>query len=93
MPFFSKDAKEARGLAREAEKFARLLRTIPVSKTAPPHPEIKAAHASFKRINTHLATRNAKGEVTVGRKFRIGREFQRIGTALRKRPTPPKRRR
>lgn len=86
MPFIGRDARHAKGLAREAEKFAKLLRTIPVSKDAASHPEIKAALASFKRINKQLATRNAKGEVTVARRFRIGREFQRMGAALRSRP-------
>jgi hypothetical protein len=86
MPFFFRDAGHAKALAREAEKFARLIRTIPVSRDAPAHPEVKVALDGFKRINKHLATRNAKGEVTVARRFRIGREFQRMGSALRSRP-------
>ena len=86
MPFLLRDAGDAKKLAREAEKFAKLVRTIPKSKDAAPHPEIKATYTSFKRINKLLATRNAEGEVTVARRFRIGREFQRMGAALRARP-------
>jgi hypothetical protein len=86
MPFNFRDAREARGYAREAKRFATLLGTIPKAKDAPPHPEIRAAHASMKRINQLLAKRNAAGEVTIANRFRIGREFQRMGTALRKRP-------
>ena len=85
MPFFFRERKLKTDLAREAERFARLVRTIPVTRDAPSHPEVREMIASFKRINTHLAARNKEGEVTLAQKVRIGREFQRMGAALRKR--------
>ncbi len=85
MPFPSADRRVARALAKEAETFAQLLRKIPVDNDAPRHPEIQEALNGFKRINRNLAARNKKGEVTLARKVRIGREFQQIGSALRKR--------
>lgn len=85
MPFPSADRRVARALAKEAEAFARLLRKIPVDNDAPRHPEIKEVLDGFKRINRNLGARNKKGEVTLARKVRIGREFQQIGSALRKR--------
>jgi hypothetical protein len=83
MPFFARDHATALAVAREAEKFARHMRTIPVDKDAQPHPEMKDLLNGFRRINTYLSQRNAKGEVTLARKMRVGREFQRIGAALR----------
>jgi len=74
-------------VAREAEKFARQIRTIPVSRGADPHPEVREVLTAFQRINKLMATRTDSGEITFARKARIGREFQRIGAALRRRPT------
>ena len=88
VPFLQKDRRTALSLAREVERFAGHVRTIPVDKNAAPHPEIQKLLSGFKRINAHMAARNAKGEVTVGRKMRVGREFERIGAALRERPQP-----
>ena len=93
MPFRWLDRKDASALAREAEKFARQIRSIPVAKDAPPHPEIRDVLEGFKRINAHLKARNAAGEVTMARKHRVGREFQKMGTALRKRRAPRARKR
>ena len=85
MPFFLMERRLRTDLAKEAERFAKLVRTIPVTKDAPLHPEVREMVAIFKRINGHLAARNKMGEVTLSRKVRIGREFQLMGTALRKR--------
>lgn len=87
MPLFRvAEKKTVQGIAREAEAFAKRIRTIPVSRDADRHPELKQVLASFKRINAYLSQRSATGEVTLARRWRIGREFQRLGTALRARP-------
>lgn len=87
MPLFrTAEKKTVSGIAREAEAFAKQIRTIPVSRDADRHPELRQVLASFKRINKYLSQRDAKGEVTLARRWRVGREFQRLGTALRARP-------
>ncbi|TMD61792.1 MAG: hypothetical protein E6I87_01770 [Chloroflexi bacterium] len=83
MPFITADRRVAQALAREAEKFARRVRQIPVDKDAGPHPEVKEVLAAFQRINKLMAKQ--RGIVTLSQKVRIGREFQAMGSALRSR--------
>jgi hypothetical protein len=85
MPIPGKDNTYAKAVAREAERFARHMRTIPVSADAPRHPEIREMLNGFKRINKQLAARGKGNIVPLSRKVRVGREFEKIGAALRKR--------
>lgn len=86
MPVFKRDQSVAKAIAREAVKFAGHMRRIPTDREAAPHPELKVVLAGFKKVNGYLSQRGAKQEVSFARKARVGREFQRIGAALRKRP-------
>lgn len=86
MPVDARDLRAARSLSREARKFAALVSRIKLDKSAPPHPEIEAALASFRRINGHLSYGKGPGVVSLSRKVRIGAEFQKLGAAVRGRP-------
>ena len=67
MPFITADRRVAQALAREAEKFARRVRQIPVDKDAGPHPEVKEMLAAFQRINKLMAKQ--RGIVTLSQKL------------------------
>lgn len=73
-------------MSKEAEKFARLLRTVPVVKEWPNHPAVRPMLRSFRNVNKALATRDARGYVTAAQQARMGREFQKLGAALQSRP-------
>ncbi len=85
MPFNWADRDTAAELAREARRFATLVRGISIDKNAPPHAEISAALQSFRRINQHLA---AGKVVSLRHKVGIGKEFHKIGAALTSRTRP-----
>jgi len=82
VPFSRRDRQVAAGVSREAQKFARLFRRIPVADDAPDHPAVRPMLRSFRNINRAIATRDSKGWVSLAQQARIGREFQKIGAAL-----------
>lgn len=77
--------RTVRSLAKEVQATAKLLRSIPVDDEAPPHPEIQVMLDGFRRINKNLSIRNKKGEISLSRQLRIGRELERMGAAVRRR--------
>lgn len=86
MPFSLADRPVARAVSKEAEKFARLLGTVPIVREWPDHPAVRPMLRSFRNINKALATRDARGYVTTAQQARMGREFQKLGAALQSRP-------
>lgn len=82
MPFSVPDGPHAMNVSKEAAKFARLFRTVPVVGGAPNHPAVRPMLRSFRNINRALATRDANGYVSLAQQARMGREFAKIGAAL-----------
>lgn len=82
MPVFYKDSLVAGKVAREAERFAGLVRKLPRDPDARPHPELAQVLASFQRINGALAKGNRADLVGGQHQATIAREFQKIGEAL-----------
>jgi len=82
VPFSPADRPFARGISREAERFATLFRAVPIVKEWPDHPAVRPMLRAFRNINKALSSRDRRGYVSSAQQRRMGREFARIGAAL-----------
>lgn len=82
MPIHFAQRPALRQTARQVERFADLLRKVPVARDVPPHPAIGPMLRSFRKINRAMATRDKIGYVSVAQQTSIGEEFRKIGDAF-----------
>jgi len=82
VPFSYADRPFRKTVAAEAERFARLMRTVPAGKDHPNHPAIRPMARAFKSLNKALKKRDDRGYVSLASQKRMGQEFVKIGKAL-----------